>query len=194
MSFDVNELKYVHKTPLPATWGSPVTPANGRIECVPVGERTGARKLLVQISNVRLTVTNSSGAAFGSLDIWNFPVGNINITNFAARLNVLADGAGIPATQVIAFSVGTAATADTTLNGAEVNVAPSTNATLAASTVNFTLAQTAAAWANGLTTAPVLRINFAIASGLTGNGGLTLNGGLVLSYDALDVSQTAPLG
>lgn len=91
------------------------------------GQR-GPTNITIPVSVV-LTPTGATGAVvFETASIGGFPEGNILIHGAVASLAFAGPGASGDLTDTWAgdFAIGTAATADVTLNGAEVNIIPST--------------------------------------------------------------------
>lgn len=84
-------------------------------------------KQVVKVKNVTVTVAGATGVGFGTAVIGDLPKGNILLLGAVAYMqftgptsaNVADDWEGD-------FSIGSAATADATLDGAEVDIIPST--------------------------------------------------------------------
>lgn len=85
-----------------------------------------------------ITVDGASGVGFGTLVLEDLPQGNILFHGGIANLTFDAPASGITATWTGNFSIGSAPTADATLNGAEVDLLPSTALTAATATVSPT--------------------------------------------------------
>jgi len=83
-------------------------------------------KQRVALRNVSITVNGATGVGFGTAVIGDLPEGNILILGAVANLIFTGPGTGHTATFNGDFAIGSAPTADATLNGAEVDIVPST--------------------------------------------------------------------
>lgn len=92
-------------------------------------------KLPFKVSNVTVSVDGASGVGWGTAVIGGLPQGNILLLGAIAYLEFDAPASGIVADWDGDYSIGSAPTADATLNGSEVDIIPSTATTQAVSTV-----------------------------------------------------------
>lgn len=83
-------------------------------------------KQRVSLRNVSVTVDGATGVGFGTAVIGDLPEGNILLLGAVANLTFRGPGTGHVATFNGDFAIGSVPTADATLNGAEVNIIPST--------------------------------------------------------------------
>lgn len=87
----------------------------------------GVKTMVIPIKNLQLAITDPGAAiAFVSAVIGGLPKGNVLLLGSVCNLQLFSASAGLITNYTGNFSVGTVATADATLNGAEVNVIPST--------------------------------------------------------------------
>lgn len=162
----------------PTSYGTVVAPASGQISAQEIGAEGSYRGLRLNFSNVVVPITNAN--EFASIDVWTFVAGSLDITNASSDIAIQAS-AGVPqTTTALSFSVGTAATADVTLNGAEANVIASTAlAALVLGAGTFRAGANTTVARIGGTTAQTLRINMALAGNvMTADANITLNGTL----------------
>lgn len=86
----------------------------------------------LQCTNLPVNVSNVTAISFGNARLYNFPEGRIYMKGCMAFFSQIAFNNPTGGGSVIAqtgsgdYSIGTAATADSTLNGNEVNILPST--------------------------------------------------------------------
>lgn len=85
------------------------------------------RRQRVVIKDVALTVNGASGVGFGTSVIGDFPEGNILFLGAISYIQLTKNvAAGVQDTFDGDYSIGSAPTADATLNGSEVDLIPST--------------------------------------------------------------------
>lgn len=82
-------------------------------------------KQRVSLRNVAVTVNGATGVGFGTAVIGDLPEGNVLLLGALANLTFVGPGTGHTATFNGDFAIGSAPTADATLNGAEVDIVPS---------------------------------------------------------------------
>jgi hypothetical protein len=129
---------------------------------------------------------NGASGAYGSLQLLDLPEGHIGFYGAVTDLTSVTVGAGIPATNAIVHSLGTAAEATgTTLDSTQANVLPSTSLTLAASTGAVGGVNTAVAFVDGTATAADLFLNFAVDGNSTANTTITVNGTIIVTWALL---------
>jgi len=120
----------------PGTWVAVYTTTPADLP-VGVGAKNGATVTAVQtgvevfktvltLASTPVTVANTTGSSFGGVKLYDFPVGRILIHGVTANLSFNWAGTGIVATGSGDFSMGTAVTADATLDGTNVDLLPST--------------------------------------------------------------------
>lgn len=96
----------------------------------------GLRRMTLKVKALQVPITDPGGAVgYGTAVFGTLPEGNVLIVGVVANLQLSSASAGIGATFVGTFAVGTAATADATLNGSEVNIVPATAASAAVAKV-----------------------------------------------------------
>lgn len=86
----------------------------------------GASPKTIPLTNVAIRTTGATGVGFGTAVIGDLPEGNILLLGAVAYVKLTKLDAGTIATFDGDFSVGSTATADTTLDGTDVNIIPST--------------------------------------------------------------------
>lgn len=86
-----------------------------------------ARALVLPINAKVATITGASGVGWGTVVIGDIPEGNILLLGAVLNCVLTKSGSDIQATFDGDISIGAAPTADATLNGAEVNIIPSTS-------------------------------------------------------------------
>lgn len=177
MSYSATETTLRRAFGTPTSYGTVVAPATGQISAQEIGAEGSYRGIRLSLSNVQVNITNSAGAGFATLDLWTFVAGSLVVQNASTDVSLVA-AAGIPATSAnVVASLGTAATADTTLNGAEAAFVASTAIpALVASTGLFRAGVNTTAANTGGVVAQTLRLNVAVTSGMTSNSSVTLNG------------------
>ncbi len=89
-------------------------------------------KQTLRIRGQAITVDGLTGIGFGSSTLGGLPEGNILFFGAVAYVTIRTAAGGIIATFTGAYSLGTTATADSTLSATEINLVPQT--TLAAAT------------------------------------------------------------
>lgn len=95
----------------------------------PIGNKRQAMiRQLFRIVNKTISVVNGAGApGYGSAEAFRLPEGNILIHGAIGYITLTTSDADITATFDGDISIGTAATADGTLSGSEVNLVASTS-------------------------------------------------------------------
>ena len=107
-----------------------LTRSQGRL-----GNKFGARTIYIQIRNLAVSMTGTSGVGWGTAVLGGMPTGWILIVGANIECTQLEASGSISNTFNGDISVGSAPTADATLNGAEVDVIPSTAVAAASSSV-----------------------------------------------------------
>lgn len=116
------------------------------------------KKSVLTLSNVEITIDGSGGVGWGTALLATFPVGIVQIHGIAVTDLLLTPVTGVDADAAGNFSVGSAATTDSTLSGTDANMVASTaiadisavtdavgvaglglNGTAAASTINLNM-------------------------------------------------------
>lgn len=82
-------------------------------------------KLTISVSTT-ITLAGATGVGFGTAVLSGLPEGNLLILGAVANMTFTGPASGITTTWNGDFSIGSAPTADATLNGAEVDIVPST--------------------------------------------------------------------
>jgi len=80
----------------------------------------------IPVRNLAIRTTGASGVGFGTAVIRDLPEGNLLLLGAVAYLQFTKLDAGTIATFDGDYALGSAPTADATLNGAEVDIVPST--------------------------------------------------------------------
>jgi hypothetical protein len=176
MSYSVTETTLRRAFGTPTSYGTVASPATGQISAQEIGAEGSYRGIRLSLTNVPIAITNAN--EFGSADLWTFVAGSLDISNACVDLTVQAS-AGIPqTTSALAMSLGTAATADTTLSGAEANaVASTTLAALVAGAGTFRAGANTSVSRIGGITAQTLRLNAALTGNvMTADATLTVSG------------------
>jgi hypothetical protein len=88
--------------------------------------RSTIRKHQIRVNKLAITTSGATGVGFGTAVLGDLPQGNILLLGAMAYLQFTKDSAGTIATFDGDFSIGSAPTADATLNGSEVDIIPST--------------------------------------------------------------------
>lgn len=147
----------------------------------------------IDLSSCKVAWGDGGGGGYASLKIIDFPEGKINILGATANFTNITLGAGLGASSTsFVLSAGTSPEATgTTLDGAMVNVIPSTAVSITAS-VGTSFASSTAALTTSVTdghTTPIdLYLNFAAdatdstASKTAAEAGLTLTGTVYVWY------------
>jgi len=93
-----------------------------------VAGKQSVTKQLVRVNAQAITVNGASGVGFGTAVIGDVPEGNVLFLGAIAYLQFtkVSAATGIQATFDGDYSIGSAPTADATLNGSEVDLIPST--------------------------------------------------------------------
>lgn len=78
------------------------------------------------LNQLPVTVANTTGASFGSRQLYDFLAGRIHVIGGTSNLSFTWTGEDIAATGSGDYSIGTTATADATLSGTDVNLQAST--------------------------------------------------------------------
>lgn len=104
---------------------APGTPANGvKADHVLAGNFITTT---LSLNSVPVTVANTTGASFGSLKLFDFSAGRINILGGSSNFtSIVWTGESIAAAGSGDYSLGTTATAEATLAGTEINIQAST--------------------------------------------------------------------
>jgi len=113
--------------------------------------RTGGKAVAIARINIPITgvtvpnIDGASGIGWGTVVIGDLPEGNILVHGAVLQGTMTEAHAGVIATFVPTVSVGSTATADTTLDGTDVDVIPSTAQAAAVSSVATIRATSSAA-------------------------------------------------
>jgi hypothetical protein len=165
--------------------GSPTAAAERGVSIVSQTRDGTYNRLVLQLTNVDITVTDSGGAngGIGSLTLGSLPDGVLHLLPTVEKFTLTSQGAGIGATAIVKHSLGTAAvTGNDTLDSTEANLVASTSATLAASTVTSNATGVAAtAGAVGGTNSLVLNVGVADAQ-ITATTPLRFTGTIEIAY------------
>lgn len=86
----------------------------------------GGNPKTFKVDSLAMTTTGATGVGYGTAVIGDLPEGNILFLGAVAYLQFTKGSAGTIATFDGDFSIGSAATADATLSGSEVDIIPST--------------------------------------------------------------------
>ncbi len=143
----------------------------------------------ITIPGVALTTSDDvTHGAFTSLELYDFPEGNLLINGGVASLALVAGVGGLADTAAIVAGVGTSAAAissgDGTLAAAEANIIPSTAYTLAGGIKAATKAvSTAQLLADGTASAKKAYLNFQCpTAGSSATDTLTVTGTVKLTW------------
>lgn len=167
------------KGTIPAAQRGPVTVVEGGDEVL--------RKTTLNISNLAVTMTDAGAAGcHGSVQLYDFPVGLIQILGATLSLATAAGAGGIADNAAVVQSVGTAAVAtdNASLSSTEADIIPSTAGTLAAG-INGSVVgvSTTPALFDGHNTAKDAFLNFAIPdAGSSASDTLTVTGTVVIYW------------
>jgi hypothetical protein len=82
-------------------------------------------KLILTLTNLPVTVANTTGASFGGVKLFDFPKGRLLILGSTADLDFNWAGTDIAAAGSGDFALGTTISADATLGGTDVDLLPS---------------------------------------------------------------------
>lgn len=95
------------------------------------------RRLFIPLVNKAVTITDPGGANAGwTVELGDFPEGNILFDGAVMNISLTKNDADLTDTFTGNVALGTAPTADATLNGSEVNLIPSTAITTAVAGVS----------------------------------------------------------
>jgi hypothetical protein len=147
----------------------------------------GVNKTVLTLTNVSVATTDVPGTgAYGSIELYDFPVGLIYNLGGTSNLTVSRVGTGITATASVVGAVGSvAAAADATLTSTEADMLPSTAATLTAGagTLKAKSTATEATFKDGTSTAIKAYLNFAMNDASSGgDDALLVNGTITLLW------------
>lgn len=146
----------------------------------------GATKAVLTLTATPVTITKASSDGYGTLKIYDFPTGMIQVVDARIVSLALTAAAGIAATATVAGALGTSGTANSTLSGTEVDLIPSTNVTLSGSagTLNasMTVTEKAAAVFEYSGVAKDLYLNFALAADVSSNSTITCSGTIIVDF------------
>lgn len=151
--------------------------------------RQAVRKQIIRLSNLPVSVAGTSGVGYGSAVLGDLPDGNILLLGAVSYLQFTTADADVQATFDGDYSIGSAATADATLNGAEVDIVPSTSFGGAATAGVSPVARGANATQVMLdNTDGSLELNLNVLiddANISGTGDFTVSGYVVLVYSVL---------
>jgi hypothetical protein len=147
-------------------------------------------RTVLTLEDVEITITDHDAAgAHGSIKVYDFPAGLIQVLGCVQNLTTAAGEGGIADGAALVGSMGTAAvgTDDATLATTEANVVPSTAGTLTSGAGTLkgktTATEMAAAMFDGTSTAADLYLNVAIpGTDCSANDTLTVNGTIILTW------------
>lgn len=145
----------------------------------------GVRKTVVKLTSVSVTMTDgTTNGSIGSVKLYDFPEGAINVHCGATDLTLTAGAGGIGDTAALKHSVGSAAEAtNDTLDSVQANIVPSTSLTLAAGTGTKQGISTAAAHLDGRAAAAAAYLNLGVAdAGSSANDTVTVSGTVTLIW------------
>lgn len=146
------------------------------------------RKSIFKMKALALLTTGTSGVGFGTVVIGDFPQGNLLFLGAVAYVKLTTADSDVIATFDGDFSIGTAATADATLSGSEVDLIPSTALGAATAGVSPNVRATHTAAVTGTVydnTDGSLEANLNVLiddASISGAGSFTVDGYVVLSY------------
>lgn len=145
-------------------------------------------KLNIPITALALTVAGASGIGFGTAVLRGLPEGNILLLGAVSNIQVFTADAGVIATWTGSYGIGTAANADTSLAGTDVDIVPA--ATLAAATAKLSPITRSAQGAQSVidNTANNTNINLNILiddASISSNAPVTVTGFLSIAYIVL---------
>lgn len=155
-----------------------------------VGEFTSniLKETVIKLTNVAITITDTGGAngGYGSLKIYDFPLGVLKIGGVRSVLTITA-AAGITATGTVKHAVGSVAVSTSdTLSSTLADMLPSTSLTLAASTGTSKGVPSAQNFFDGSSTAIDAILNFGIPdASITTNSSLTVSGTITIHWETI---------
>lgn len=167
-------------------WSQRLQTGTGAGANVTANEVVAAHQTRFDLTAQDVAITHATGAGYGSLKIYDFPIGMLQF--FDARVDLdLTVGANIGATATVRMSIGTTATANATLSGTEANLMPEASVVLVASAGTITGEMTAtergsALFTDGTITAKDLYINIGISSGVTDDDAVTCTGVVSITW------------
>jgi len=153
---------------------------------VVANEVLAAHETRLDLTAQAVATTHAAGAGYGSLKLYDFPIGMLEF--YDAQINLaLTAASGIGATATVRASLGTSATTNATLSGTEVNLMPEASVVLVASAGTITGQMTAteraaALFTDGTVTAKDLYLNFGITSGVTTDSTITCTGVVPITW------------
>lgn len=146
-------------------------------------------KTVISIVDLAVAMVDAGAAgAHGSAPLFTFPNGNIAILGATTDLAVVAGVGGIGDTGEVVGAIGSVATAtdNATLTSTEADIVPSTAATLSGGIGAMDGESTALAVLNGVSSAPVARLNLAVPdAGSSADDTLTVNGTVTITWTNL---------
>lgn len=136
------------------------TPGTG----VTAAEKSIVPNKTILTVNQLITMTDAGASGnSGSILLYTFPAGNIQIVGAVANLSLTAGAGGISDTAALVSALGSvAAAADATLTSTEANIIPSTVSTLTGGVGAMNAESTAPVTLNGTVTPAVCRLNAAV--------------------------------
>lgn len=167
--------------------GQPTVPAASQANGVKIESVAGKgplRQVRVRFTNSVVTIANGSTKESGSEQLLDFEPGRILF--LGASCNVAGDTTDVGATSTGDFGIGTAAIGDAALATTTDNLLPATEATAAASAIDFDGGSTDSETTiiDGTSSAVDVFFNIAFDNG-QGSGDVILNGTVDLTYIVL---------
>jgi hypothetical protein len=149
-------------------------------------DQPSVRRVSIPMRALAVAITDPGAAVgYGTAVIAGLPEGNILLLGAVANVMLSSASAGITATFTANFAVGTAATADATLSGNEVNVIPSTATSAATAKVSPVTrgAQATAVMLDNTDSSLKLNMNITVPdASLSANSSISVDGVLHLAY------------
>lgn len=141
---------------------------------------------LLTFTGAVVTMTDATTAGNqGTLDIYDFPAGNIVILGAVVALTLTKGSGGLTSTAAAVASLGSAVvgTGDATLTGTEADIVASTVATLVAGVGVFNAQNTTVPVFDGTNTNTKVNLNIAVPdAGSTANDTITVSGTVLLTW------------
>lgn len=143
----------------PAKYEGTTTAIAGSNDVTVVEVGNVIRQSVLTVDDVSLTIDGSSGAGWGTAQIGVFPEGRIIVLGVTVDgMTITPDGEDLDSDGEGDFALGTTGTSDSTIDGTDVNLCPSTSMVSVTNVVNSALA--ADMQADGTTTPVPIYANF----------------------------------
>lgn len=146
---------------------------------------------VIRVEDVAVSVAGTTGIGFGSAVIGDFPAGNILLLGAVSYMQFTTADGDVVATYDGDYSIGSAANADTSLSGSEVDVVASTALGAATAGLSPLVRGTSAAAIAGTVldnTDGSLELNLNLLiddANISGTGSFTADGVVYVSYIVL---------